>query len=92
VAEPGLAYEGSVFGTVAHVEASEEILVFDRGSVSVFVGLEILKISLDQGTQVVHLCHEEMLFLDHPIYNVIERRWRRRRRRFCALSRWSRLS
>ena len=72
MAEAGLAHERSVFRAIAHVEASEEVLVFRRVGVAVFVGLEVLQISLDHGMHVAHLGQEEMLSLDNAVDDVIE--------------------
>jgi hypothetical protein len=43
VAEAGLAYERSIFGAIAQIQTAEEILVFDRGSIFILIGFQILE-------------------------------------------------
>ena len=72
-AEAGLADEGRIFRALAHIEASEEILVFGGDGISAGVVLQILQVSLDHRTQVAHLGHKQMFTLHDAFDNVAQR-------------------
>jgi hypothetical protein len=72
MAESRLAYEGDVFGALAHVEAAEKILILHRNPVPVAVVFEILQVGLDQRMHMAHLGHEQMLPLDNAVEHVVE--------------------
>ena len=71
--ESGLADERNVLGAIAHVEAAEKILVFDRSGVAGAVVLQVLQVGLDHGMQVTHLRHEHVLALHDVVHYIIER-------------------
>jgi len=73
MAESGLTDERNVLGAIAHVEAAEKILVFDRSGVAGAVALQVLQVGLDHGMQVTHLGHEHVLALHYVIQDIIER-------------------
>ncbi len=70
--ESRLADERNILGAVGHVEAAEEILVFDGSGVVLTVILQVLQVGLDHGMHVAHLGHEEVLALYHSIEHIIE--------------------
>ena len=71
MSEPRLSYERNIFRTIAHVEASEKILVLYRSRVAAAVVLQVLQIGFDHGMHVSHLRHEKVLALHHMIENVV---------------------
>ena len=75
VTEPGLTDEGDVFGTVAHVESAEKILVVDRESdCPLPFGLHVLDVGLDERMHVTHLRDEEVFALDDAVNDIVERK------------------
>ena len=77
MAESRLTNERNVlrtFASIAHVEATEKILVLHGNRVPIAIVLKVLEVRLDHGMHVTHLSHEQVLALHHAIEHVVERK------------------